>query len=100
MASILYALWGRRLVILTTFLACLLGGVIVIVISAPRYQATARVVLDYIRPDRDTGVVVPSKMLDVYINSQIRLIRDQEVAGPAVEALGWLDDPDVQALMK
>lgn len=97
MASILYALWGRRLVILAAFFACLLGGIIVIVVSAPRYVATARVVLDYVRPNPDTGVVVPSKMLDVYINSQIRLIRDYDVAGPAVEALGWLDDRDIQA---
>ncbi len=83
--------------ILAAFFACLLGGIIVIVISAPRYMATARVVLDYIRPDPETGVVVPSKMLDLYINSQIRLIRDYDVAGPAVEALGWLDDPDIQS---
>lgn len=82
---------------MTTTLACLLGGLTVITISAPRYEGRARVVLDYIRPDPNTGAVIPSKMLDAYIASQIKLIRDVQVTGPAVEALGWLDSPDVQA---
>ena len=88
---------GRWWIVLTTVSACLLGGLTVIVISTPRYEGTARVVLDYIRPDPNTGSVLPSKMLDAYILSQIKLIRDIQVTGPAVEAMGWLDNPDVQA---
>jgi uncharacterized protein involved in exopolysaccharide biosynthesis len=55
------------------------------------------VVLDYIQPDPITGEVVAWKALDEYLSSQIRLLRDPQVAVPAAEILGWLDDPDVLA---
>ena len=76
---------------------CLIGGIAVLLVSPSRYSGSARVILDYIRPDPTTGTVVPSKMLDAYLTSQVRLLRDNQVAIPAVEALGWLDSPDVQA---
>lgn len=96
MKTILRVLWGRRLVIFTAVAAALLGGLTVVAQSAPRYQGTARVVLDYIRPDPTTGAVLPSKMLDAYITSQISMLRDFQVTGPAVEAMGFLENPDVQ----
>lgn len=97
MKAILRALWGRWLVVAISVAACLIGGLVVIATSPPRYKGTARVVLDYIRPDPATGAVLPSKMLDAYIASQINLIRDYQVTGPAVEAMGFVDNPDVQA---
>jgi succinoglycan biosynthesis transport protein ExoP len=97
MNSILRALAARWPIIAVTTLACLLGGLWVATTSAPRYQGSARVVLDYIRPDPVTGAVVPSKMLDAYLVSQIRMLRDQQVAAPAAEILGWMDSPDVLA---
>ena len=96
MSTILRALLGRWPVILIAVVACLAGGLAVIATAVPRYKGTARVILDYIRPDPTTGAVLPSKMLDAYIASQIGLIRDFQVTGPAVEALGFLDDPDIQ----
>lgn len=97
MKAILRALWGRWLVVAISVAACLIGGLVVIATSPPRYKGTARVVLDYIRPDPTTGAVLPSKMLDAYITSQINLIRDFQVTGPAVEAMGFVDNPDIQA---
>jgi succinoglycan biosynthesis transport protein ExoP len=97
MNSILRALAARWLLIVITTTACLLGGLWVSLTSAPRYHGSARVALDYIRPDPITGEVVPSKMLDAYLMSQIRMLRDQQVAGPAAEILGWMDSPDVLA---
>ncbi|HEY0647311.1 hypothetical protein [Phenylobacterium sp.] len=88
---------GRWLVVAISVAACLIGGLVVIATSPPRYKGTARVVLDYIRPDPTTGAVLPSKMLDAYITSQINLIRDFQVTGPAVEAMGFVDNPDIQA---
>lgn len=96
MKAILRALLGRWPVVLIAVAACLAGGLVVIATAVPRYKGTARVVLDYIRPDPTTGAVLPSKMLDAYIASQMGLIRDFQVTGPAVEALGFLDDPDIQ----
>ncbi|HEY0651212.1 hypothetical protein [Phenylobacterium sp.] len=97
MKAILRALLGRWLVVAISVAACLIGGLVVIATSPPRYKGTARVVLDYIQPDPTTGAVLPSKMLDAYIMSQVNLIRDFQVTGPAVEALGFVDNPDIQA---
>lgn len=97
MNSIFRVLRGNWLVVAVSTAACLLGGVLVIAISQPRYAATARVILDYIKPDPITGTVVHSKAIDAYLSSQLRLLRDVQVAGPAAEALGWLDNPDIQA---
>lgn len=95
--SILRVLRGNWLVVAVCAAASLVGGILVIVFSPPRYAATARVALDYIKPDPITGAVVHSKAIDVYLASQLRLLRDVQVAVPAAEALGWLDSPDVQA---
>jgi succinoglycan biosynthesis transport protein ExoP len=97
MNSVLRALAARWPIIAVTTLACLLGGLWVTTTSAPRYQGNARVVLDYIRPDPVTGAVISSKMLDAYLMSQLRMLRDQQVAAPAAEILGWMDAPDVLA---
>jgi succinoglycan biosynthesis transport protein ExoP len=95
--SILRVLRGNWLVVAVCAAASLLGGILVILLSPPRYAATARVALDYIKPDPITGSVVHSKAVDVYLASQLRLLRDVQVAVPAAESLGWLDNPDVQA---
>jgi uncharacterized protein involved in exopolysaccharide biosynthesis len=88
-------LWARRLIIVLTTVAALIGGYTVILISPPRYLATTRVTLNYIKPDPVTGQVVPSKAADAYVSTQIRSIMDYQVAVPAVEALGWLDSPEL-----
>lgn len=97
MNSILRALAARWPMIAITTIAALVGGLWVTMTSVPRYQGSARVVLDYIRPDPVTGEVVPSRTLETYLTSQIRLLRDQAVAAPAAELLGWMDAPDVLA---
>jgi succinoglycan biosynthesis transport protein ExoP len=97
MNSIFRALLARWPLIAVSTIACLFGGLWVVSTSAPRYQGNARVVLDYIQPDPVTGEVIPSKMVDAYLESQIRMLRDQQVAAPAAELMGWMDNPDVLA---
>lgn len=97
MKAILRVLLGRWPIVAVSLVASLLGGLLVMTTSPPRYQGKARVVLDYVRPDPVTGAVLPSKMLEAYLSSQISLIRDFQVTGPAVEAMGFLEDPNVQA---
>ena len=36
-------------------------------------------------------------MLDAYLTSQIRMIRDLQVAATAAELMGWMDNPDILA---
>lgn len=91
---ILAILWARRLIVLSAVVGCFLGGLTIMVISPPRYLATARVMMNYIKPDPVTGGYVNSKNADAYVISQIQLVTDFQVAVPAVEALGWLDNPE------
>lgn len=97
MNSIIRALLARWPLIAVSTIACLIGGLWVVMTSAPRYQGHARVVLDYIRPDPVTGAVVTAKMLDAHLSSQLRMLRDQSVARKAAEVMGWMDSPDVLA---
>lgn len=90
-------LWARRLLVLLPLVACLLAGLYVIAVAPKQYQASARVALNYIKPDPVTGTVIPSKMVDAYITSQVRTIRDIQVAGPVAQRIGWLDNPDLIA---
>jgi uncharacterized protein involved in exopolysaccharide biosynthesis len=94
---ILEMLWARRLIVLTATASCLAGGTYVVLTSTPRYQATARVELDYLKPNPVTGSFVTSKTVTTYVNSQLEMVRDYQVAIPAAEALGLLDNPDLQA---
>jgi succinoglycan biosynthesis transport protein ExoP len=88
-------LWPRKLIILTATLASLLGGVFVLMIAPPRYLATARVTMDYIKPDPFTGRYMASKSVEAYVISQVRMVTDYQVTVPALEAMGVLDSPDV-----
>jgi uncharacterized protein involved in exopolysaccharide biosynthesis len=90
-------LWARRFLVFSLTLSCLLGGVLVMQISDPRYRSTARVMLEVLKPDRVTGFFVEQKEMDAYVTSQAQIIRDVQVAGRVVEQLGWLDNPDIQA---
>ena len=89
---------ARRLVVLTTMVSCLVGGAFVVLTAIPRYQATAEVALDYLKPNPVTGTMVTSKTVSAYVNSQLEMLRDNQVAIPAAEALGMLDSPDLQAI--
>src|SRR4051812_37551018 len=88
-------LWARKLIILTAPLSFLLGGTFVLVTSPPRYEASARITLDYVKPDPLTGAIVNSKMVEAYLVTQMQLVRDFQVTSVAADALGWTDNPDI-----
>src|SRR6185437_9893989 len=90
-------LWGRRLIVLTPTICTLLGGLVVILTFPPRYEATTRVILDIIKPDPVTGFQVSDKMHDAYVASEINMLRTDEVTGAVVQAMGWLENPDMVA---
>ncbi|WP_337188883.1 hypothetical protein [Phenylobacterium sp.] len=94
--SILGVLRARWVIVAAAFGGCLIGGGFVYATSPPRYQATAKVILDYIKPDPVTGEYVNSKMAQAYVNTQLEMVRDFQVAVPAAEMLGLLDDVGLQ----
>jgi capsular polysaccharide biosynthesis protein len=90
-------LWARRLIVAIVALGSLAGGAIVAVSATPQYDGRARVALNITRPDPATGALLGKKSIDPYLQTQLSLIRDYQVIGPAIEAVGWLDNPDVIA---
>lgn len=91
-------LWARRLIVAIVTLGALAGGAVVVVTADRQYDATARVVLNIYKPDPITGFKLGRREIDPYLESQLKFIRDIQVVAPAVEAVGWLDDPDIQAM--
>jgi succinoglycan biosynthesis transport protein ExoP len=91
-------LWARRLIVAIVTLGALAGGGTVVVTADRQYDATARVILNIYKPDPITGFRLGRREIDPYLESQLNFIRDIQVVAPAVEAVGWLDDPDIQAL--
>lgn len=90
-------LWARRLIIAVVSLGSLAGGALVMATATPLYDATARVMLNVANPDPVTGATLGKKTIDPYLQTQLSLIRDYQVVGPAIEAVGWFDNPDVIA---
>jgi polysaccharide biosynthesis transport protein len=91
-------LWARWLIIAIVTLGALAGGGIVVATADRQYDATARVMLNIYKPDPITGFRLGRREINPYLESQLNFIRDIQVVAPAVEAVGWLDDPDILAM--
>ncbi|MET3528117.1 Wzz/FepE/Etk N-terminal domain-containing protein [Phenylobacterium koreense] len=87
-------LWAHRYITLATTVCTLIGAFIAILIVPPSYQAVSRVMLNTLKPDPVTGEVISSVSSRTYVTTQTELIRDYEVAGKAVDQLGWASNPD------
>jgi polysaccharide biosynthesis transport protein len=85
-------LWARRVLVLATTVCCLLGGLTVLMVLPPRWQADAHVYLNLLKPDPVTGELIGGGM-GAYVATQVELISDYNVVGRAVDKLGWLSDP-------
>lgn len=90
-------LWARRAFVFVTLAGSLVGASLVAVLLPPRYEATSRVMLNFIKPDPVTGEVISSNFARTYTKTQSELIRDYRVAGQVVDRLGMAGDPALQA---
>ncbi len=86
---------ARRLFLLTALFSCVTVATGMTFILPKRYKASARVLLDIVKPDPVTGQVIANQFLRAYTNTQIELIRDKQVAGLVVDQLGWETAPSV-----
>jgi uncharacterized protein involved in exopolysaccharide biosynthesis len=86
-------LWARRLIVAVALFSCVLGGLYVLA-TAPRiYIARARVILDLVKLDEDSGRVMSKDFAEPYVASQLYFLKDVDVTGRVVQQFGWLDDP-------
>jgi uncharacterized protein involved in exopolysaccharide biosynthesis len=86
-------LWARAALIVACTVFTFLGGLVVTLLVQPRYEATARVMLNILKPDPVTGRVTAAADLGPYIDTQRELIKDYRVTAPVVAALNWETDP-------
>lgn len=89
-------LWAYRLIVLGCVAVALIGSVVFVQIAKPRYEAQSRVMLDIVKPDPVTGQVMSSPFVRAYTKTQIELVQDYQVAGRAVDNLGWADRPGIR----
>lgn len=89
--------WARRVLILAATASCLIGALIVTAILPPQWKATERLMLDFVKPDPITGLVMQSPQARAYLATQMELITDYSVAGKVAEQVGWLTDPVLTA---
>lgn len=90
-------LWARRWIVVVATLACLLGAAVIGKIFPARFKADSRVMLDIVKPDPVTGEVIASGFARAYVKTQIELIRDDRIAGPVADKIGWTSSPQLAA---
>lgn len=88
---------ARRWIILASLVICTLLALAISSRLPQRYPATARVMLDVIKPDPVTGAVLATQFVRGYTKTQIELIQDYRVAGDVVDRRGSAKDPKVIA---
>ncbi len=85
-------LFARRSILLASLLGSFLVAAVMTYLLPRRYEATARVMLDALKPDPVTGLSM-GNMFRVYAKTQTELIEDYQTAGKVVDKLGWASDP-------
>lgn len=88
-------LYARRMIVLATFLSCLITAAITAFVLPPRYEARARIMLDVLKPDPVTGQVMTNNFMRAYTVTQIETLKGTGVAGRVVDQLGWANDANM-----
>jgi uncharacterized protein involved in exopolysaccharide biosynthesis len=86
--------WARRFLIIATTVTCALGAFIATKLIPPQWEGTAKVMMNTLKPDPVTGEIL-GQSANVYIATQIELIKDATVADRVVDQLGWRTDPNL-----
>ncbi len=87
--------WARRRLILAAAASCLVGAVIVGALLPARWEAHSRVLLNLLKPDPVTGLVISGNGTRSYVATQVQLVTDYSVVGRVADELGWLSDPQL-----
>jgi uncharacterized protein involved in exopolysaccharide biosynthesis len=96
-AKLARILRARYLIVLVCLAGAVAGGILVIATSPKLYMGRARVVLDLVKLDEQTGTPLSKDFAEPYVESQLHLLKDAETTSRVAEELGWLDNPDYVA---
>ncbi len=86
--------WARRLMIVVSACACLVGGALVGLFVPPVWEAHSQVLLNLLKPDPVTGMVVSGAGSRSYVATQIQLVQNYSVAGEVVDLLALQSRPE------
>lgn len=95
-AQIWRMLWAKRLVILIGMLVGAVAAVFVYRSIPAQYTATARVIMNLVRPDPVTGEAVSPAAAKAYVQAQTEVATDYRVASAVVDDFGWMTNPDMR----
>ncbi|WP_397400056.1 GumC family protein [Phenylobacterium sp.] len=90
-------IWARWLLIAACTVFTVIGGLAVVLLVPPRYEATAHVNMNVLKPDQVTGDVANLQNFGTYVQTQQELVKDYQVTAAVVDQLGWLSDPGLIA---
>ncbi len=93
-------LMARRWIILGLFFGITATALLVAWRLPERYPASARVMLDVIKPDPVTGAVIATQFVRGYTKTQTELIKDYRVAGEVVDKLGLVEKPEAKQIFE
>ncbi len=93
LAQFFRILLARRLIVLATLLVAMIIAVALCMLLPAKYPATARVLMDVIKPDPVSGQIITSSNVRGYTKTQSELITDYRVAGDVVDRLQWDKNP-------
>jgi uncharacterized protein involved in exopolysaccharide biosynthesis len=86
-------IWARWILIAACTAFTFLGGFVVTLVVPPRYEATAHVMMNVLKPDAVTGDVGNFQNFGAYVQTQQEMVKDYQVTAPVVDRLGGLSDP-------
>ena len=97
LVQFLRILLARRWMILAIMLSCVTVALAVGSQLPRRYPASARIMLDVIKPDPVTGQMIAGTILRTYTRTQLELIQDYRVVGEVDDKLGFTSNPQIIA---
>jgi polysaccharide biosynthesis transport protein len=93
LAQLLLALRGRWILVMSIFVICVLGAVVISLLLPPKYTATATVLVDFKGAEMVSAILLPSQLQPDYLATQIDIIKSRRVGVEVVRKLGWNRDP-------
>jgi len=88
---------ARRWIIFVALVTCVVVALAVAKSMPERYNASARIMLDIVKPDPVTGQMLGGAGARSYVKTQTELIEDYRIAGDVVDRAGWMQNPSVIA---
>src|SRR5688572_26757107 len=86
----------RWWLVLSLFVACVVGGYVVSLLMPKQYTASTSLLLD-VRPDPLLANMMPAMATPAFVATETEIVRSERVAQKVVRMLGLTESPDAVA---